>query len=85
MITGILWSYVEEAEGKAHAHLLAPNIEFMVELFERYFARVEIIRYPPAFPGWTGRPALVATGKRRILPQAGPGKEQPPPEQAQAQ
>jgi SAM-dependent methyltransferase len=73
MITGILWSYIEDAAGKAHAHLLAPNVEFMVELFEPYFARVEVVRYPPAFPGWTGRPALVATGKKRA-----PGREPPP-------
>jgi SAM-dependent methyltransferase len=72
VITGILWSYIEEAAGKAHAHLLAPNIEFMVELFAPYFERVEIVRYPPAFPGWTGRPALVATGKRLGAGRASP-------------
>jgi SAM-dependent methyltransferase len=74
MITGILWSYVEDSIGAAHAHLLAPNIEFMLELFEQYFERVEIIRYPPAFEGWQGRPALVATAKRPVpveLPLAG--------------
>ncbi len=69
VITGILWSYIEDHIGAAHAHLLAPNIEFMVELFEPYFERVEIVRYPPAFEGWQGRPALVASGKRRV-----PGK-----------
>jgi SAM-dependent methyltransferase len=74
MITGILWSYVEDSIGATHAHLLAPNIEFMLELFEQYFERVEIIRYPPAFEGWQGRPALVATAKRPApveLPLAG--------------
>jgi len=38
----------------------------MVERFETYFDRVEIIRYPPAFEGWQGRPALVASGKKRL-------------------
>ena len=33
MITGILWSYIEDDIGAAHAHLLAPNVEFMLELF----------------------------------------------------
>lgn len=64
MITGIIWSYVEDEIGVAHVHQLAPNIEFMEELFGQYFESVEIIRYPPAFPGWQGRPALVARGKK---------------------
>ena len=46
--------------------MLAPNLEFMVEQFDRYFWKVEIIRYPPAFPGWQGRPALVASRKKRV-------------------
>jgi hypothetical protein len=66
MITGIIWSYVEDNIGAAHTHLLAPNIEFMVELFQQYFERVEIVRYPPPFAGWQGRPALVASGKKRV-------------------
>lgn len=70
MITGILWSYVEDTIGAAHKHLLAPNIEFMVELFQRYFEQVEIVRYPPAFEGWQGRPALVARGKKQIPEKA---------------
>ena len=70
MITGIIWSYVEDNIGAAHTHLLAPNIEFMVELFQQYFERVEIVRYPPPFAGWEGRPALVASGKKRVLDRA---------------
>lgn len=70
MITGILWSYIEEEIGAAHTHLLAPNVEFMLELFEQYFECVEIIRYPPAFDGWKGRPALVASGKKRAPDKA---------------
>ena len=65
MITGIPWSYIEDSIGAAHTHLLSPNIEFMIELFGRYFERAEIVRYPPAFDGWEGRPALVASGKKR--------------------
>jgi SAM-dependent methyltransferase len=64
MITGIQWSYVEDGGRKVHSHLLAPNVEFMVEQFERYFQEVEVVRYPAAFAGWQGRPALVASGKR---------------------
>jgi SAM-dependent methyltransferase len=65
LITGVMWSYLEEEAGATHAHLLAPNVEFMVDLFRRYFERVEVIRYPPAFDGWQGRPALIARGKKR--------------------
>jgi 4-hydroxybenzoate polyprenyltransferase/SAM-dependent methyltransferase len=64
MITGIIWSYIEDEIGASHLHQLAPNIEFMADLFSQYFESVEIIRYPPAFPGWQGRPALIARGKR---------------------
>ena len=55
----------QEDDGrKVHAHMLAPNIEFMVEQFERYFGKVEVVRYPPAFPGWAGRPAIIASDKK---------------------
>lgn len=63
-ITGIVWSYVEEDGRKTHLHQFAPNTEFMVEQFEVYFEEVELVRYPPAFPGWQGRPALIARRKR---------------------
>ncbi len=65
MVTGIMWSYVESEGRKVHSHMLAPNIEFMVEQFESYFGSVEVVRYPPAFPGWAGRPAIVASGKKQ--------------------
>jgi SAM-dependent methyltransferase len=64
-VTGIMWSYVEGEGRKVHSHMLAPNIEFMVEQFEAYFQNVEVVRYPPAFPGWVGRPAIVASGKKQ--------------------
>lgn len=71
MITGIIWSYIEDPIGAVHAHLLAPNIEFMVELFGQYFEHVGIVRYPPAFAGWQGRPALVASGKKGVPDRLG--------------
>src|SRR5262249_8611004 len=66
MITGIQWSYVEDGGRKVHSHLIAPNPEFMVDQFDIYFESVSTVRYPPAFPGWEGRPALVATWKRAV-------------------
>ncbi len=64
LITGILWSYVEDDGRKVHSHMIAPNLEFMVQQFKHYFESVVIARYPPAFEGWQGRPALIATRKR---------------------
>jgi SAM-dependent methyltransferase len=65
IVTGIMWSYVENDGRKVHSHMLAPNIEFMIEQFESCFRNVKVVRYPPAFPGWVGRAAIVATGKKQ--------------------
>jgi SAM-dependent methyltransferase len=65
-VTGILWSYSEEGGRKRHAHLVAPHVDFMVEMFQSRFEKVDLVRYPPTFPGWTGRPAIVATQKKAL-------------------
>ncbi len=63
-VSGILWSY-EDADGKSvHAHMLAPHVEHMVALFSRHFSDIRFDLYPPAFPGWDQRRALIASGKR---------------------
>jgi SAM-dependent methyltransferase len=67
MITGILWSYIEDDGHKVHAYQIAPNLEFMVEQFGRFFENVTVERYPPAFPGEQGRPALIARRKRATI------------------
>jgi SAM-dependent methyltransferase len=64
IITGITWSFIEDNGEKVHAHLVTPQIEFMVEQFKRFFATVRIIRYPHKPDGINGRPALIATDKR---------------------
>lgn len=64
IITGITWSFREDDGSKVHAHLVTPQLEFMVEQFERFFATVRIIRYPYKPDGINGRPALIATDKR---------------------
>ncbi len=63
MVDGIIWSYVEDDGRKTHSQLITPSIEFMVEQFQASFEKVSVIRYPPAFAGWQGRPALIATRK----------------------
>lgn len=64
MITGIIWSFFEDDGRKVHSHMIAPNLEFMIEQFERNFEDVSIVRYPPPRPDVLGRPALVARRKR---------------------
>jgi SAM-dependent methyltransferase len=68
LLTGVTWTWIESS-GKRHQDMVAPATEVMVELFERHFDSVELVRYPS--PRWRGRgrhvKALVARGKR---PQA---------------
>jgi SAM-dependent methyltransferase len=64
LITGITWCYVEDDGRKVHSHMVAPQVELMVEMFERHFECVEFIDYPPAYPGWGFRRALASTRKR---------------------
>jgi hypothetical protein len=66
-ITGIVWSFIEEDGRKVHLNQIAPNVEYMVDQFEIYFESVDVIRYPPAFEGWHGRPAIVATMKKSLM------------------
>jgi SAM-dependent methyltransferase len=65
-LTGIMWSFSEEDGTKVHSNLVTPHPQFMVESFEKYFEKVELIRYPPAVAGWTGRPAIIAEQKRPV-------------------
>jgi hypothetical protein len=46
LITGVTWSW-EEPSGKAHRNMVAPPVEHMVGLFERWFRDVEVVAYPP--------------------------------------
>lgn len=66
VVSGILWSYVEDGGRKSHLHMLAPHVEVMAALFEPYFEQVEIVRYPSPQPDWPGRPALVTSGKKSL-------------------
>ena len=64
IITGIVWSYIEDDRGKVHSQMIAPNLEFMFEQFNRHFEDVSFVRYPPPKPDVLGRPALIARRKR---------------------
>ncbi|HZR79618.1 MAG TPA: class I SAM-dependent methyltransferase [Candidatus Binatia bacterium] len=64
LITGVTWSWIE-ASGKRHDHMVAPQMSYMVSLFERYFASVEVVLYPP-FKLWRRRRrrAIIGRGKK---------------------
>lgn len=62
-VSAIVWSYSEDDGARVHVHQLAPRVEYMQTLFGRYFREVTLETYPPAFPGWQSRRALVASAK----------------------
>lgn len=64
IVTGILWSYVEDGGAKVHSHLVAPQVEFMAEQFRPYFDRVEIVRHVSPSGLEDKPPVLIAAGKR---------------------
>lgn len=67
-LTGLLWSYAEEGGQKVHSHQIAPHVELMMSMLGKHFDHIDLVRYPPAKPGWEGvRRAAVATGKRNYL------------------
>lgn len=64
-LTGVTWSWTEDT-GKFHRHLVAPQAGHVVRLLEPHFEKVEVLRYPPFFPGGISRKAVLATGRRPI-------------------
>lgn len=65
-LTGITWSWTEDGTGKFHRHLVAPHTAHIVRLLEPHFEKVEVLRYPPFFPGGVSRKAVLATGRRPL-------------------
>lgn len=64
LLTSVTWTWIEES-GKRHENMVAPAVEHMAVLLERYFETVEVLRYPPL--KWWGRKrmkALLARSKR---------------------
>ena len=61
-ITGVLWSFSDEAGTKHHRHLVSPAVEWMCEQFGRWFEDVAVFVYPSK--AWGERPGLIANRKR---------------------
>lgn len=66
IITGVTWTYLEDT-GEEHHDLIAPQEQWLIEQFSRWFSRVESVVYPPIRPEWAPiQRALVASGKRAL-------------------
>jgi SAM-dependent methyltransferase len=67
-IDAVVWSYIQDGGEKLHAHMIAPQLEVMLEIFRTNFADVELIRYPRPDPGRREedcRAAILARRKKR--------------------
>ncbi|MHC5823517.1 MAG: UbiA family prenyltransferase, partial [Nostoc sp.] len=60
---GVIWSWIDEEAEKHHLDLLAPQVEYMVNLFKKNFEQVEVIEYSSFGEG--ERKAIVARSKRQ--------------------
>jgi len=60
---GVIWSWIDEELGKQHLNMLAPQLEYMLALFSKYFNQVEVFEYP-SFRG-ASRKAIVARSKKQ--------------------
>lgn len=62
---GVIWSWIDEESGKRHLNLLAPQLDYMLSLFKKYFEQVEVVKYP-LFKG-SRRKAIIARSKKQNL------------------
>jgi len=62
---GVIWSWIDEEAEKHHLALLAPQVEYMVNLFKNYFEQVEVIEYP--LVKGAQRKAIIARYKKQKL------------------
>lgn len=66
-VTGLTWTWQENQAGQEHKNLVAPHIDYLVEMLREHFNMVAKICYPPYKPGWRGRRAILATEKRGTI------------------
>lgn len=77
LVSGIIWSYVEDAGTKVHSHMIAPQVPWMRQLFDELFESVEQIVYPPPFPGWQALRSVLIGRRKRQRPAAPPQRMSP--------
>ena len=47
-IEALTWTWIDECGGKNNKSMIAPKLEYVVLLFEKYFERVDVVEYPDA-------------------------------------
>lgn len=60
-LEGVIWSWIDEESEKQHLYLLAPQLDYIVSLLQKYFDCIEIIEYP----SYKIRKAIIARSKKR--------------------
>ncbi|MCT7958963.1 phytanoyl-CoA dioxygenase family protein [Laspinema palackyanum] len=60
---GVIWTWIDERTGNRHENMIAPQLEYMVSLFEKYFDRVEVIEYSASVN--SERKAIIARQKKQ--------------------
>jgi SAM-dependent methyltransferase len=65
MITGVLWTWIDESGGKQHQNMVVPQLEHMAGMFKKCFDVVELIEYPLYKPGPSPqRKAIIAKARK---------------------
>jgi tetratricopeptide (TPR) repeat protein/4-hydroxybenzoate polyprenyltransferase/SAM-dependent methyltransferase len=63
----VIWSWIEKS-GEQHLNMFAPQVEYMVNLFAKYFSQVEVIEYP-LFKGKKQKAIIACKRKQKYIPQ----------------
>jgi SAM-dependent methyltransferase len=64
LISGVVWSWIDEPSGRCHANLIAPTLNHMSQILETYFSEVELLQYPRFQADCLqARKAFIARGK----------------------
>jgi SAM-dependent methyltransferase len=63
-LTSTTWSWHEKKSGKIHKHLIAPQLGYFLDILNKKFELIEVLRYPIFENGWVSRKAILATNRK---------------------
>lgn len=64
LISGVVWSWIDEPSGRRHTNLVAPNLDHLSQILEKHFSEVELLQYPRFQADCLeARKAFIARGK----------------------